>query len=399
MGLLGMYSSANLGDTAIQAVVLAALRKRRPDIEFIGVSHDPDDVARTYGIPGFPASGCGVMAFPEGEGCAACSTGARAVKDASQATLLRRILALPNVDRLVKSLDMLIVSGGGQIEDFWGGAWQQPLRLLSWCASARLRGKPTAGFALGVDELRTRLGIFFSIRALNTMRYLSFRDAGSLQFLNREGLSAAAAVCPDPAFGYAVPAPIEREASAGRFAVISPMSVDAFPAMSTAHYDTYLTRLAAAADGLLRQGIAVRFACSQTSMDPRVVLRVMSRMASADQAINVEVRTVDDFLRTVHGAELVITSRLHGTILSLAVHAPVIAVSNARKTARLMSDLSLQDYCLGVKDLQEDTLQSRVQEVIAGSRHLSGQIADRLVELRQQLEFAFDDLARAVPVL
>jgi polysaccharide pyruvyl transferase WcaK-like protein len=65
IGLLGMYASANLGDTAIQMVVMSALRSRRPDIDFVGLSHDPEDVVRTHGIPGFPASGEGPLVIPQ----------------------------------------------------------------------------------------------------------------------------------------------------------------------------------------------------------------------------------------------------------------------------------------------------------------------------------------------
>ncbi len=41
IGLVGMYASANLGDTVIQTVVMAALRSRRVEVDFVGLSPDP----------------------------------------------------------------------------------------------------------------------------------------------------------------------------------------------------------------------------------------------------------------------------------------------------------------------------------------------------------------------
>src|SRR5690606_9548778 len=61
VGLLGMYGSANLGDTAIQSVVMTSLRSRRPDIQFVGICTDPEDVVKTHAIPSFPISGEGSL--------------------------------------------------------------------------------------------------------------------------------------------------------------------------------------------------------------------------------------------------------------------------------------------------------------------------------------------------
>ena len=192
IGLLGMYASANLGDTAIQTVVISVLRSLRPDVEFVGLSHDPVDVVRTHGIAAFPASGEGVLVSPTDDVDSRRQAKGVAGSSAQGWRVLKQVVALRNIDRQVRELDMLLVSGGGQIDDFWGGAWQQPFRLFAWCFLARFHGKPVAAFSIGVDELRGRLSAWLSTRALQFAAHRTFRDSGSLEILRRKGLTAAA---------------------------------------------------------------------------------------------------------------------------------------------------------------------------------------------------------------
>jgi polysaccharide pyruvyl transferase WcaK-like protein len=398
IGLLGMYASANLGDTAIQSVVMAALRSRRADIDFVGVSHDAVDVVRTHGIPGFPASGCGVLVRPRGDGAADTRSSVPATRAASESGFARRVLALRNIDRQVRDLDMLLVSGGGQIDDFWGGPWRQPFRLFAWCFCARLHRKPIAAFALGVDELHRRLSAWFVTHALQMAKYRTFRDTGSLEALRNKGLNSVASVCPDPAFGFcaAPSARVEERGRMPRFAVISPISSHAFPA-SDAEYDAYLTALASVAEAMLKQGIEVRLVCSQTKMDPPVASRVMARMKMDAGISRADVKTVDDFVLAVSGAELVIASRLHALILSLVAGTPVIAVSPARKVRQQMIDVGLDNYCFDLKSLQASALLSSVQTALNQRQELHKVIASRVRELRGQLDNAFDQLAEVIP--
>ena len=66
IGLLGMYASANLGDTAIQQAVMGALRVRHPDVEFVALCTDPEDAALTLGLHAHHLSGIGAEASPSG---------------------------------------------------------------------------------------------------------------------------------------------------------------------------------------------------------------------------------------------------------------------------------------------------------------------------------------------
>ena len=94
------------------------------------------------------------------------------------------------IDRVVRSLDLLVMSGGGQIDDYWGGSYAQPRYLVTWTLLAKLRRLPTAYFCVGLDQLATRVGGFLALAALGWADLLSFRDHGTYELLKRRGLQA-----------------------------------------------------------------------------------------------------------------------------------------------------------------------------------------------------------------
>jgi polysaccharide pyruvyl transferase WcaK-like protein len=400
IGLLGMYASANLGDTAIQTTVMAGLRSRRVDVDFVGLSPDPEDTVRTYGIPGFPISGEDMRVSLPANGPVHSQGKLLLDKAVNHLPFWRRFLALKKIYRQMSDLDMLLISGGGQITDSWGGTWAQPFRLFAWCMCAKLNGKPIVSFAVGVDDLGRRLSAWFAVHALRLAKYRTFRDIISLDILRNKGLNAAASVCPDPAFGVGAPSAggvDDRAGTKPKFVVISPISFQAFQKARDAEYDAYLTVLANASEALLKQGHKVRFVCSQIKMDPPVVSQVVSRMGTDVGVSMAEVKTVNDFVLAVRDAELVIGSRLHALILSLVAGTPIIAISPGRKVRQQMIDVGLEDYCLELKTLQAGALLSRMQTALDRRDELRKLISLRVHELLEKLEEAFDRLVTFVP--
>jgi polysaccharide pyruvyl transferase WcaK-like protein len=394
-----MYASANLGDTAVQEVIMASLRSRRPNVEFVGMSHDADDIVRTHGIPGFPASGQGVLVVPGPDPAVTTQPKVEAQRGEDPPTFSRRLLALRNIYRQMRDLDMLIISGGGQIDDFWGGPWRQPFRLFAWCACATLQSKPVAWLAVGVDDLGNPISVWFIRHALKMARYRSFRDSGSLEALRKLGLAGEATVCPDPAFGFCSRSerPGARTGNSPKLAVISPIAQSAFQGPSENEYEAYLNTLAAAADTFVQQGLTVRFVCSQIRADPPVAQEVIGLMKEKSAVDLIEVRTVDDFISAVRDAKFVIASRLHASILSLAAGTPVIAISPARKVSQQMIDVGLQDCCLDLKSLQVSLLLDKVQNALIRGDELRELIESRVGELRMHLEAAFDEVVEVIP--
>lgn len=382
VALLGPYHSPNLGDTAIQMSMIENLRLQRPGVEIVGVSLDANDTARSLGIPAFPLSGMGAYALP--------------ARLARATLVLRPLGALSRIRRFLDSVDVLIVSGGGQLDDFHDGAWGHPYHLLVWIALARLSGARVAIVAVGLDRLRSRVSCAFVLAALRLAHYRSFRDAGTLQALRRLGWHGKAAVCPDLALGLrdsAAPAP-----GGGMLAVLSPISERAWTAPGDARQLAYLERLAAAGAWLHQAGARLRIVCSQHVMDRDAAaqLAALLRARGVTEVETLESITVVQFLGHVREARLVVASRLHAAILSLVAGVPVVAVAALRKVRQLMHDAGLADYCVDLRSDPAEALIARIARALEREGELREQVQHYVRRSRCALAQTYDELGGVI---
>lgn len=412
-----MYASRNLGDVAIQLAVMGALKSRHSNLEFVGLSQDPEDTVRTFGIPAFAFTGVGSVIYPAtpfspSTGMPFSPGGSisvnlptltllgkirRKISDWRGTHLLRRISGLWKIRRQMQSLDMLLVSGSGQFDDFWGGPWGQPFRMFAWSVVARSQGKPVAVFGVGVDELHTRLGAWFCLRLLERTQLCVVRDNGSRDVLRAMGFSGSIEVCPDPAFHLANDTRQASLCTQSRFAIISPIARSAWPGMEDEAYDNYLHALARTADYIQGHAIQVRFVCSQTSMDPQIVNRIKLRMESAAETLVVAATTVDEYLAAVRGASVLVGSRLHALILAMVAGTPLIAVSGVRKVHQLFADIGLPNHAFDIRSLDTPALLAQVGEVIRDPVPHQRQVFATTQKFRPQLDRQFDRLAQLIP--
>jgi len=391
---MGAYVSRNLGDVAIQLAVMGALKARRPDIEFVGLCQDPADAVQLFRIPAMPSSGEAEMLRPV-PGDTSIPAPPTNPERGRVSRLLARLPALARIRREMRALDMLLISGSGQIDDFWGGPWAQPYNMMMWSWLARRQNKPVAVFGVGVDELSTRLGERFCLRTLNAAQLCVVRDPGSRDALEKMGYRLPVDVCADPAFHLSGSG---KQPDDPPYAVISPISRRAWPGAEDESFDRYLTALAEVADQLQSQGVQVRFACSQIKMDPPVAARVRERMkGDRDRAPLVEVKTVDEYLAAVAGARVVVGSRLHALILATVAGTPAVAVSAVRKVHQLFADMGMTDLSFDMHALDVATLVRRVQEVVREPEKSRQRVRAVAAEFAAQLDARFDRLAALIP--
>lgn len=385
IGLFGMYSSRNLGDTAIQQEVIANLRARLPGCDFVGISADPEDAVATHRIDAVRISGYPPVLRADGSPWRAVEQPWPEGLKPGQGT--RRILAV------VRELDLLVMSGGGQLEDFWYGPADQPRYLLTWTLAARALGVPVVYFGVGLDQLTTRLGGWLVRTALASAHRRVFRDQGSVDLLRAAGLRGACEVVPDPALGIT---PLPTSSALERaVVVVSPISYRTWRKEPDATYDAYLAKLAAACTRWIQDGLEIRFLCSQTTMDPPVVEQLI-HLLSTDARTSCEfvhVKDVNEFRQAIAATRFVVASRLHGAILALSCGTPVIAISPARKVTRLMEDCGLSRYCLPLKSFTVEDLLNAAHRVDAADAEVRAQIEEVAERARTALALAYDSLA------
>lgn len=391
IALLGPYASRNLGDTATQMAVGANLRRRCPDVQIVGVSPDPEDTLNSLGIPAFPLSGRGP------------SSGQFAEQYPGGASLLQKRrrhwprIAL-RMARFVRSLDMLVVSGGGQLDDYWGGAFGHPWTMLLWTVLARVCGVPVVYLGVGLDRLGTPLSRRFAVLALQLAKFRSFRDAATQAAMHDLGVRGRSMVCPDLAFSLPLGEP-GTPAPARRFAVINPISQKTWAHGQDERQEVYLQQLAETGAWLAARGLALRVVCSQTTMDGADARRLMQMLAGRDVP-DVEVcvtPTVADYVAQVRDADVVIGARLHGVILALVAGSPVVALSPLPKVERVMEDAGLAQFCLPLQSFRTPDLIDRVALALSRVHELRAHIASVNAQFRAQLMLTLDEVVALMP--
>jgi len=391
VGLLGMFTSRNLGDAAIVREVMRNIAERRPDCEFVAINREPEDAVRLLGIAAFPSEGYGQAYRADG------STWSEV--DHPPPKWLARGLGTRRILAVVRTLDLLIMAGGGQIEDFFGGLGSQPRILFTWTGLARMLGIPVAYFGVGVDQLLGSASRTLVVNALRLATMRSFRDGGSVEVLRHAGLRARSRVDPDPALGIDARAMVPGSALSDGRIVISPVSFRTFASARNEPYERYLQCLALACDQWSADGRALSFVCSHTTMDPPVVDEVLARTSAGTRSRCVVARptTVEEFLDHVRGADCVVASRLHGILLAIVAGAPVIAVSPARKVTRFMRDCGFADFCVEMPQMAPDMLPTLVQRIADNRFELHRKIAEIAQISGARLDQAYDELAALLP--
>ena len=160
--LSGYYGFGNVGDEAILASTVEALRRKQPDIEIAVLSQNPDETAKAHGVESYPR------------------------------------MAPLKVASAILSSDLVVFGGGSLIQD--DTSLRSLLYYLSIIFAARALGKQVVVYANGIGPIRSRLGKALTKAALALVRKITVRDPESETFLRRMGVRRPVRVTADPAF-------------------------------------------------------------------------------------------------------------------------------------------------------------------------------------------------------
>ncbi len=419
----------NFGDAAIVDSVIHAVRTRLQAAPLLGLTLNPEDTERRHGIPAFTCTGFarpyyGVnrgrvsggadeesAAAPSGESTSGWRRVLGRGKQAVHRTPgLREIWTAARSLRddyrhrtelasHVAELSYIVVAGGGQLDDFWGGAFGHPYVLNRWARHAGKTGAKFVVLSVGTGSLKTSLARRFVHGALARAEYYSFRDQGSRQLIH-DARFADGPVVPDLAYGlpvdeFRVSVDSSRERPLVGFSPIAYCDPRVWPVKDGPRYQSYLERLAALAERLLRDNYDLVFFGSDgpdnTSIEDlmhelgrRVPSELMSRVAFP------RAMTHQEMFRALQGAVAVVASRLHGVLLSHLVGLPVLALSYERKVATLMKTIEQEQYCLSIDDFAPDAAYARFTEIVATRQSLTAEIDRYTTEFARRVNDQYD---------
>lgn len=370
-GLVSPCGWGNLGDAAIQDSTIAHLRERHPGATFVGFTLNPADTTERHGIPAFPISGVSLPTYPvtlpavaptpvdrwmerleEVRGAYRLAHAARAAWTFARGN--RRHSGM--VRTALADLTAIVVSGGGQLDEFWGGPWGHPYSLWRWSRLARARRIPFVVLSVGAGVLSTRWARRLVKGALSHAAYRSYRDTRSQAIADSLGLPGGAGpVVPDLAFGCPWPRPAApgngtRSLSVG----VSPMAYrdprvwpSADPRNGAA-YAAYLGALTILIERIVGAGHRVTLFTTDPQ-DGRAVQDLRPRLGAVETTV-VSTPTLPALQSTLAAVDVVVASRLHGVLLSHLAGRPVLALSYDWKVDRHMEDLGQGRYRMSIED-------------------------------------------------
>lgn len=436
----------NLGDAATQDAIIHHVRSRNPEAELCLVSLDPVDSARRHGLLSYAiASSISVevaeppQASPQGssasrspdapggdegelparrdaedEGDAASPGAIRRLKRALQRVPLfdralgwlwwarREAAFLSRCRERLRDVDTLVISGGGQIDDSWGGPMGAPLNLLRWTGVARTTGTRIVYLCVGAGPLDHRSSRWMTRVALLGARVRTFRDEPSRRFVEKLGVRRNLQVYPDLAHGLPVDEPSRRQEGRSEQLIVGLgpipyMSPDWWTERDAERYRIYVDTLADFAVWLHEHSHGIRFILGEVFMDGAVTadLRqaIAARLPAAAEAIPpVEIETVADLVSAIQETDVVVSSRFHGVLLSQRLGRPVIAVSYHQKIDTLMQDMGQGDCVLPIDDFGVDQLIAALGRIREHLPELQATLDANARERADRLERLYDEV-------
>jgi polysaccharide pyruvyl transferase WcaK-like protein len=405
-----------LGDAAIQEAAIANLRARRPDLRIIGVSLNPEDTVRRHGID---TAAYDVSAFRRLLTVAMNpSAGAwDRVKAALRWRLDKRWIAelrhLIYAYRVLRDVDVLLMSGGGQLDEYWGGPLEHPLALLKWSALARATGSKVAYLSVGVGSVKRRLTRVLLRWALRCANYRTYRDEGSrLLVQNAIGFRTGGDVVADIAFALPRDEPmrsvVSQQDDQVQTIAVGPIPFfdpRIWPEKDPACYHAYVHFIAELCIKLLESGHTVKFVVGEVHHDPPVIRDVTALVrdkvpeVARARLVAPLIEGVDDLVRELSSSDLVVSSRFHGVLLSLLFHKPVVALSYERKVAQLMRDLQLDQFSIELRTAEVEGTLDAIKRAAAARREIASALASRVEPMAGAVLRQFDFVANElIPV-
>jgi polysaccharide pyruvyl transferase WcaK-like protein len=311
---------------------------------------------------------------------------------------------IPLTYRRLRQVDLLIVTGGGQLFDFLGGAMSHPWWLVKYAVLARLAGTKLIFLSVGAGPVDARLSRAFCRIALWLSSYRSYRDLDSKQFVEaRIKFRNNDPVYPDLAYSLRtreLPAANGNRRTVG-LGVMTYCDPRHWPDKDVAVYRGYLERHTAFVRWLVERGYRVSllvgepWADRDTADDLVANLQPYFDFGSDDAPVrNDSINTVDELVAQIDRTDVVVASRFHNVLLATLRYKPVIALSYHPKMDSLMEEAGQARYCLPIHNFDLDLLKVRFQELERDGAVIRRQLVDLVAARRVALEGQYERVFR-----
>jgi polysaccharide pyruvyl transferase WcaK-like protein len=432
IALLTPYTGGNLGDAAIQDSMIGNINCRLPRARVSGISLNCDSFMQRHKVAeAFP-----LLAHVRFSGTFDPSAGQRVtiarkndrVANAWLSEVKKSLKRLPPVWRCARALrrlsseirhfieglrflrsqDLLVVSGGGQLNQEYDGAWRHPFGLFKWAVMARISRVPFIIVSVGVGNVTSTMSRLLISSALRMARYRSYRDENSRRavacLLPRASTDPIVA---DLAFSLPtsqLPAPAGlRALTQSRLVLaISPIAIGkpgCWPTADEPLYSRYLREMVRIVSRLLDRGCFLVLVTSCLDEDHLVIPELLgllgddARRKFAQQIYAPPVGTWQEYVAIVRDVDLLIASRLHSVILGFMGETPTVAISSGAKVDSVMTDFGQTEFLLPIHDFSSMDVLAALDDLNARKDFVSRQISSFRQQMLPDAASQYDTIA------
>lgn len=418
----GHYHGGNLGDELVVATLADAIRARQPEARIVAVSQAPADTRLRHGLETFPLTPSALPGSasrptdtPRPRWQSRLRAAARRLALLRQLWRFNRSLSAARDDvafsfralRFLRSVDILVVAGSGQLIDKFYGPFGHPYALFRWCSLARLTRTSVLLPSVGAGPLTHPLSRFFVRRALARAAYVSVRDVASAGVLHAVGVRRPLPVVPDMAWAstaaWRAAATVgERPRVGSRVVGLNVMAHEDPRYWSHGdldRYSRYLRTMAAFARWLLDNGYTVRIFSSQNRADEAPARELLELLRNQGHSTSGKVEWsidpsagAEDLIATIVKCDLVVAARYHSILLPLLLGIPTIGLAYNHKTTELMHGIGLPQWCFDIDAVNTVDLCTAVESLWSYWPSYRRQVHDIAERNRLAVERQFDVL-------
>jgi polysaccharide pyruvyl transferase WcaK-like protein len=388
IGLLDHMGYGNLGDAAIQDSFMSAIKAAQPTAVLIGFSLNPEDTRQRHKIESYPIRWC----YPGWNGALPQST--EAIRPESRFKsfvkqckfiyvwakpihdIIRELAHLVRSYHVLRSLDLLVMTGGGQLCELWGGVWAHPYNVFKFCVLAKLAKTPVFIVGVGAGPLDHTLSRFFARWSVRLAAYSSFRDVESQALIRSIGAKSETHVCPDPAYALNLQSYLNGtpQSNVKPKVGINPMGFcdpRIWPRKNSVIYNHYIDNLATFISWLITHNYCVEVFTSEISVDRYAIDDLRCKLTKSglqydlDKSVTYRpVLSLTELFTQMSTFDFIVTPKFHGVIFSHILGKPVIALSYHPKIDDLMRTVGHHQYCLNIEQFDVDMLKDRFRALV-----------------------------------
>lgn len=315
-------------------------------------------------------------------------------------TIAQEVVFVIKSFRVVRSLDIVIISGGGQLLDSWGGPWAFPYTILKWVLLAKAAHRKCYFLNVGAGPLSHRLSRWFVRLALCRAEYVSFRDANSRSLTYNIGFRGSSQAVADCVYSYELPprpfAP--RSPQVGCVVGLSPMAFrdpQVYWEKNLGDYQSLTQKLIQFGTWLNMHDYVVKLFSTDISFDAATLTTIASNLCDHTAPSRVDLVPVTDIsslFETLTEIQYLITCRFHGVIFAHLFNIPVIALSHHPKISVLMQDIGLSEYNLDISTFTVDHLIEVFIRLQRNSHYIRQNMRQTAQRFNSRLVAQFDTL-------